>query len=97
MPSTTRYVALTAILAGSADAFVAPAPLGLQSRRGRTEALGSLRMVLAGADKPGTGENRMTKTSFNTPLVEKQEFPGSIHGYQVGVTRMFCALCMQSM
>jgi len=39
-----------------------------------------VQMVLVG--KPGTGENRMTETKFDQPLVEKKEFPGTIHGYQ---------------
>jgi hypothetical protein len=80
MPSTQHYVAATAILAGSASAFVAPAPLGLSARRlGRAPATGlhSTKM-----EKPGTANNRMTETKFDVPLVEKREFPGTIHGYQ---------------
>ena len=83
MPSTPHYAAATAILAGSASAFVAPAQLGLASRHCRSPAVGAqgTRMVLV--DKPGTGKNRMTETKFDQPLVEKKQFPGTIHGYQV--------------
>ena len=78
--TTPHYAAATAILAGSASAFVAPAPLGLPARHCRSPAAG-VQMVLVG--KPGTGKNRMTETKFDQPLVEKKEFPGTIHGYQV--------------
>ena len=91
MPSTQHYVAATAILAGSASAFVSPAPLGLSARRrGRAPATGLHSTKMANeksgtAEKLGTANNRMTDTKFDMPLVEKREFPGTIHGYQVPV------------
>ena len=93
MPTTSQCVAATAILAGSASAFMAPQPMALQNRgRVTTQSRAkSLKMVLV--DKPGTGENRMTPTAFGEPLVEKKEFPGTIHGYQVCSRFFLVCLC----
>jgi hypothetical protein len=93
MPTTSQCVAAAAILAGSASAFMAPQPMALQNRgRVTTQSRAkSLKMVLV--DKPGTGENRMTPTAFGEPLVEKKEFPGTIHGYQVCSRFSLVCLC----
>lgn len=77
MPTTSQCVAATALLAGTASAFVAPQPMRSQSL------MGSRKLGMALVDKPGTGENRMTPTGFGEPLVEKKQFPGMAHGYQV--------------
>ena len=84
MPTTSQCVAATALLAGTASAFVTPQPIALQSRQGRSQSLmGSRKLSMVLVDKPGTGENRMTSTGFGEPLVEKKDFPGTTHGYQV--------------
>jgi ferredoxin-nitrite reductase len=88
MPSTSHYVAATAVLASSASAFIAPAPMGLPARQGHgggrapPTAVGARKLSMVLVDKPGSGKNRMTETAFTEPLVEKKEFPGSLHGYQ---------------
>jgi hypothetical protein len=81
MPSTSHYVAATAVLAGTANAFMAPGPLGLPARP-RAIASGAQRLSMVLVDKPGNGENRMTPSGFSEPLVERKEFPGTTHGYQ---------------
>ena len=84
MPTTCQYAAATAVLAGElASAFIAPAPApaGLQRARAVRQAAPRLSMELDHG-KPGTGKNRMTDTGFAEPLVERKEFPGTLHGYQ---------------
>ena len=73
---------------------MAPQPMALQKRGGRVTTQSrakSLSMVTV--DKPGTGENRMTPTAFGEPLVEKKEYPGTIHGYQVCSRFSLVCLC----
>ena len=84
MPTTCQYAAATAVLAGElASAFIAPAPApaGLQRARAARQAAPRPSMELDHG-KPGTGKNRMTDTGFAEPLVERKEFPGTLHGYQ---------------
>ena len=84
MPSIGQYVASTAILASSANAFYSPAPMSMPTRfrTGRSTATSTQKLSMVLVDKPGNGENRMTETGFAEPLVEKKEFPGTSHGYQ---------------
>jgi hypothetical protein len=82
MPSISQYVAATAVLAGSANAFYSPAAISMPTRLRTIRATGPQKLSMVLVDKPGNGENRMTETGFAEPLVEKKEFPGSTHGYQ---------------
>ena len=82
MPSISKYVAATAVLAGSANAFYSPSAIFMPTRLRTVRATGPQKLSMVLVDKPGNGENRMTETGFTEPLVEKKEFPGSTHGYQ---------------